>query len=147
LEEEEQYEALVKYKTKMLGNIRLIAHLVRRNMLAVKVFLGCAGQLLKIESPETLETLCVLLSTVGDFLRGPKWEDHAVLQGIHRRVKFLSVDVEQSQRIRCLLKDVVEKQEQVMPEVADSSAATDRNSKNNQDSETRPLCFLGAPER
>ncbi|CAJ1428368.1 unnamed protein product [Effrenium voratum] len=52
LEYEEQYETLVKYKTKMLGNVKLIAHLLRLRMLAAKIIFHCIDELISIGSAE-----------------------------------------------------------------------------------------------
>ncbi|CAE7567434.1 unnamed protein product [Symbiodinium natans] len=65
LDYEEQYEMLVKYKTKMLGNVKLIAHLLRLRMLAAKIIFHCIEELISIGSAEaqsTREMLTMLTS-------------------------------------------------------------------------------------
>ncbi|CAE7463185.1 unnamed protein product [Symbiodinium necroappetens] len=52
LDYEDQYEMLVKYKTKMLGNVKLIAHLLRLRMLAAKIIFHCIDELISIGSAE-----------------------------------------------------------------------------------------------
>ncbi|CAE7294432.1 unnamed protein product [Symbiodinium pilosum] len=52
LDYEEQYEMLVKYKTKMLGNVKLIGHLLRLRMLAAKIIFHCIEELISIGSAE-----------------------------------------------------------------------------------------------
>jgi len=107
LEAEEQYEQLVKFKTKMLGNVRLIAHLICQDMLSVELCFQYSAELLKIQSPETLETLCALLSTLKGFFNTPEWQANLKLQHVISRMQSLSQDPQLSQRIRFLIKDTL----------------------------------------
>jgi len=109
LEYEEQYEELVKYKTKMIGNVRFIGHLLKLRMLAAKILFCCVDELMSIGSPEALETLCALLETVGSTLDKADWAGHDRLQKVFQQVELLASDSKQSSRIRCLLKDLLDK--------------------------------------
>lgn len=108
LEYEEQYEALVKYKTKMLGNVKLIGHLLRQRMLAAKIIFYCTDELLSIGSSEALETLCAFLGTLGATFDKPEWPGYGKLQEVFSRCKLLAEDPHQSSRIRYLIKDLLD---------------------------------------
>lgn len=110
LDYEEQYEALVKYKTRMLGNARLIGHLLRLRMLSPKIIFVCTDELLDIGSPEALETLCAFLETLGATFDGAQgWTGKTRLDEVFYRVDQLANDEQQAPRMRCLLKDVLDK--------------------------------------
>jgi len=109
LEYEEQYEMLVKYKTKMLGNVKLIAHLLRLRMLAAKIIFHCIEELIAIGSAEALETLCAFLDTLGSTFDKTQWSGYARWQEVFRKVQLFAEDKAQCPRIRCLLKDLLDK--------------------------------------
>lgn len=109
LEYEEQYEQLVKYKTQMLGNVKLIGHLLRRAMLSPKIIFHCTDELLSIGTDESLETLCVFLDTIGTTFDSSDWQGRPRLEEVFTRVELLVEDTRQSSRIRCLLKDLLDK--------------------------------------
>lgn len=54
---EERFEAQVKYKEKMLGNVKLVGQLLVQGILSAKVIMRCCDQLLQVGNEETLETL------------------------------------------------------------------------------------------
>jgi hypothetical protein len=121
LDYEEQYEETVKYKTRMVGNVRLIGHLLHKRMLSPKVIYHCAEELLTIGSPEALETLCALFETVGtafDVLEkewqgdGPKVDSppsRSRTEQLFARLKILAEDSHQDTRVRCLISNLLEK--------------------------------------
>lgn len=109
LDYEEQYEMLVKYKTKMLGNVKLIAHLLRLRMLAAKIIFHCIEELISIGSAEALETLCAFLTTLGSTLDKKQWSGYGRWQEVFRKVELFADDKAQTPRIRCLLKDLLDK--------------------------------------
>jgi len=110
LDYEEQYEVHVKYKTKMLGNVRLIGHLLRQRMLSPKIVFLVTDELLAIGSPEALETLCTFLDTLGSaFDNSKEWNGRAKLEEVFTKVELLSIDSHQPARTRCLLKDLIDK--------------------------------------
>jgi len=109
LDYEEQYEQLVKYKTQMLGNVKLIGHLLRRAMLSPKIIFHCTDELLSINTDESLETLCVFLDTIGTTFDSSDWQGRPRLEEVFTRVELLVEDNRQSSRIRCLLKDLLDK--------------------------------------
>eukprot|EP00913_Durusdinium_trenchii_P018176 g17077.t1 len=102
------YEAQVKYKTKMLGNIRLVGQLIRHGMLAPKIAIAVATELAG-EDPavrgERLETLATFLETVGVALDDPSWKHHSELELVFTEVERASADKSVPRRVRCLLQD------------------------------------------
>eukprot|EP00435_Cladocopium_sp_Y103_P065870 s233_g27.t3 len=92
---DELYEAQVKYKTKMLGNIRLVGQLIRHG-----------------DDPavrgERLETLATFLETVGVALDDPSWKHHGELETVFTEVERASADKSVPRRVRCLLQDVLD---------------------------------------
>lgn len=113
LDKEDQFEELIKYKTRMLGNVRLIGQLLRRKILAARIIFTCADELLTIASPEALETLCAFLETVGATFDTAKWQGHARLEGIFMRIEAFAGDQGQCSRTRCLLLDLLEKRKNI----------------------------------
>ncbi|CAK8990991.1 unnamed protein product [Durusdinium trenchii] len=105
------YEAQVKYKTKMLGNIRLVGQLIRHGMLAPKIAIAVATELAG-EDPavrgERLETLATFLETVGVALDDPSWKHHSELELVFTEVERASADKSVPRRVRCLLQDVLD---------------------------------------
>lgn len=101
---EEEYEEVVKYKTKMLGNSRLIAHLLIGRMLSPKILPYCINALLVASTPETVETLCVFLSVVGGTLDTCGKLDNAFTQ-----LEALVVDSSPPPRVRCLIQDILDR--------------------------------------
>lgn len=106
---DEQFEERVKYKTKMLGNVRLIGQLLRRKMLATRTIFHCADELISIASPEAVETLCAFLETIGSSFDTPRWQGHARLEGVFMRMEVFLEDPQQCPRNRCLVRDLLDK--------------------------------------
>jgi len=109
LDYETQYEQLVKYKTQMLGNVKLIGHLLRRAMLSPKIIFHVTDELLSIGTAESLETLAVFLDTIGTTFDSSDWQGRPRLEEVFTRVELLVEDSRQPSRIRCLLKDLLDK--------------------------------------
>lgn len=112
LDYEEQYEVLVKYKTKMLGNVKLIGHLLRQRMLAQKVIVQCTDDLIAIGTAEALETLCAFLETIGSTF------DKGKLDEVFSRLELFTEDSQQTPRIKCIIKDLLAKRAQQWQSVA-----------------------------
>jgi len=130
LDYEEQYEVLVKYKTKMLGNVRLIGNLLRLRMLSPKIIFICTDELLSISSNEALETLCAFLDTLGAAFDNLEWPGRPRLEEVYARAQNLAKDPQRSARIRCLLKDLLDKRRkgwQQWPTRASESGRTARS--------------------
>ncbi|CAE7218259.1 tif471 [Symbiodinium sp. CCMP2592] len=107
------YEAQVKYKTKMLGNIRLVGELIRHGMLAPKIAIAVASELARDDPAvrsERLETLATFLETVGVALDDPSWKHHHELELVFEQVTRCACSDDQTvpRRVRCLLQDVLD---------------------------------------
>lgn len=63
LEEDER-----KIRVKSVGNVRFIGELYKRQMLHSGIMFSCIDNLLRLNTEESLECLCKLLSTVGSKL-------------------------------------------------------------------------------
>lgn len=108
MEAEERTEAEVRYKTKMLGNIKLVGALLARKMLASKVMLAILEELLADPTPEALESLAALLAAVGPTFDTPDWVHQPALAAIFMQVKTIAGKPTCEPRARCLLKDVLD---------------------------------------
>jgi len=111
LTEGEQLEQQVKYKTRMLGNIRLVGQLLVKNMVASKVLIACGQQLLEGGTAATLEPLAMFLSIVGGQFDVPDWKYHSALRDILSQVMKLVKDKKLPARTRFLLQDVMDLRE------------------------------------
>merc|ERR1719171_1773857 len=109
LGEDERIELIAKHKWRVLGNIRLIGALLTRGMLAPRVMLSCAEELLRNPSaPETLESLALLLTIAGAAFDDPSWPHHAQLCSIFERIGDLTKDKTVPARLRFLLQDLLD---------------------------------------
>jgi len=108
LEGEEFFEAKVRYKTKMLGNMKFVGQLLINKALSSKVAIQCMEELLENSSEETLETLCAFLTTIGPEFDHKEWKSFDALNATFKKVARLSKDATIDNRIRCLLKDLLD---------------------------------------
>eukprot|EP00397_Hematodinium_sp_SG-2012_P044616 GEMP01049877.1.p1 GENE.GEMP01049877.1~~GEMP01049877.1.p1 ORF type:complete len:187 (+),score=22.07 GEMP01049877.1:1-561(+) len=104
--DDEAFEREVKYKTAMLGNIKFVGRLLITQLLASRILLQAASQLLEIKSSVTLECLCVLFMATGKEFDDPKWKFHTKMTYIYDQARCLSADKSVASRIRFLLADV-----------------------------------------
>jgi len=105
------YESQVKYKTRMLGNIKLVGELIRHGMLVSKIAIAVSEELIRDDPrvrEERLETLAVFLETVGPALDDPSWTHYQALTGIFSKVEQITNETGLPCRIRCLLQDVLD---------------------------------------
>lgn len=100
--------AALSYKTRMLGNIKLVGALLSRDMLAGKIGLIILEELLCSSTPESLECAALLLTTAGRALDRPAWRHHAALNHIFARIAELAQGNHCRARERFLLKDLLE---------------------------------------
>lgn len=108
LEEDEKIEFISLQKQRVLGNIRLIGALLTRGMLAPRVMLSCVEELLQRATPETLESLALLLTIVGPTFDDSEWFHHGALCEIFERVDSLTKDKAVPPRVRFLLRDLLD---------------------------------------
>jgi len=108
LDFDERTLAEVKYKTRMLGNIRFVGALLARHMLASKVLISILDDLLSDPIPEALETVAALLTVTGPVFDTSDWAHHPRLAAIFAQLQELSSNKSTSARVRCLLKDLMD---------------------------------------
>lgn len=114
LQGDELYEAQVKYKTKMLGNIKLVGALIRHSMLAPKIAIVVGSELVRDDPiclEERLETLAVFLETVGPSLDDPTWSHYSELDEIFMEVQRLVERGAVAARISFLLQNVLDRRQ------------------------------------
>eukprot|EP00437_Effrenium_voratum_P014306 CAMPEP_0181445594 /NCGR_PEP_ID=MMETSP1110-20121109/25669_1 /TAXON_ID=174948 /ORGANISM="Symbiodinium sp., Strain CCMP421" /LENGTH=546 /DNA_ID=CAMNT_0023569645 /DNA_START=87 /DNA_END=1727 /DNA_ORIENTATION=+ len=105
---EEKQNAARRYKTSMLGNIKLVGSLLARGMLASKVGIAILEELLSNATNETLESTAALLTAMGSACDRPSWPQKVALDGIFKRVAGLVAGKSCQPRERFLLKDLLE---------------------------------------
>jgi len=96
------------YKMRMIGNIRFVGALLVRKMLASKVALAIMEELLQDPTPEALESLAALLTSVGASFDHPEWAYRTTLNAVFKQVERLAKKSSTESRVRCLLKDVLD---------------------------------------
>merc|ERR1719217_120480 len=95
-------------------------------MVSPKIIFLCSEELIKSGTEEALETLSVLLETIGPTFDTPAWVGSSKLQEVFSLVKIMSDDEGQSARIRCLLKDVLDKKANKWQEISLREAEQDQ---------------------
>jgi hypothetical protein len=108
LDREERTLVEVRYKTRMLGNIKFVGALLARKMLASKVMLSICEELLADPTGEALESLAALLGAAGPTFDTPDWAYQGTLNAIFQQVKAIISKPTCATRSRCLLKDVLD---------------------------------------
>ncbi|KAG8928200.1 hypothetical protein FRC01_006323 [Tulasnella sp. 417] len=104
-----EYYALLKAKRQGLGLVRFMGELFKLQMLAGRIMHECIQKLLsKIDNPEEeeIESLCELLTTVGQALDTPQAKGHMDIY--FDRMKMLEDNPNVISRIRYMLLDVIE---------------------------------------
>ncbi|XP_062097465.1 eukaryotic translation initiation factor 4G-like isoform X2 [Humulus lupulus] len=107
--EEEREEKRIKARRRMLGNIRLIGELYKKNMLTERIMHECIKKLLgqhQTPDEEDVEALCVLMSTIGEIIDHPKAEEH--MDAYFDCMKILSNNMKLSSKARLMLKDTID---------------------------------------
>jgi translation initiation factor 4G len=107
-ESEEMKEKRLKHKMRMLGNIKLVGQLLVKKMIASKVLIAIAEELLSNVSPSTLETLASLLKTAGSTYDEPSFKLHKEFNSIFSRLQKIVKDKSLPLRTRFLLQDVLD---------------------------------------
>ncbi|KIO20813.1 hypothetical protein M407DRAFT_81155 [Tulasnella calospora MUT 4182] len=105
----DEYYALLRAKRQGLGLVRFIGELFKLQMLTERIMHECIKKLLsKIDNPEEeeIESLCRLLTTVGQALDTPKAKGHMDIY--FGRMQMLADNPNVASRIRSKLLDVIE---------------------------------------
>jgi hypothetical protein len=108
LDADEHVLAEVKYKTRMLGNLRFVAALLVRKMLAGRVLVAILHHLLQNATPETLESAAMLLTRAGATFDTPKCPQREAIVAVMERIEAMATQSSIPRRVRCLLQDVVD---------------------------------------
>ena len=102
-------ERLMLARKRMLGNIKFIGELFKKQMLTERIMHTCIMKLLgetKNPDEEDVEALCKLLSTIGGQLDHPKAKAH--MDAYLKRISDLSKNMTISSRHRFMCQDVIE---------------------------------------
>jgi len=108
LTSEDRTTSELLYKMRMIGNIRFVGALFVRKMLASKVMLAIMEELLQDPTSEALESLAAFLTVVGPTFDTPDWAYRVTLNAVFAQVEKLAKKKTVPQRVRCLLKDVLD---------------------------------------
>ncbi|KAI0753115.1 hypothetical protein C8Q80DRAFT_1150136 [Daedaleopsis nitida] len=108
----EEYYAAQKAKRQGLGLIKFIGELFKLQMLTERIMHECVKKLLgNVENPEEeeIESLCKLLTTVGQSLDTPKARAH--MDVYFSRMKELTKSPNVNSRMQFMLQDIIELRE------------------------------------
>jgi len=108
LDFEERTVAEVKYKTRMLGNIRFVGALLSRYMLASKVLIAILEELMGDPTPEALESVALLLTVTGPTFDNSEWAHKKQLNAMFSQLKDMAQKQTCCPRARCLIKDLLD---------------------------------------
>jgi hypothetical protein len=98
----------VKYKTRMLGNIRFVGALLARKMLASKVLISILEELMGDKTPEALESVAALLTVTGPAFDTPDWANRPALNAVFFQLKDIVKKKACCARVRCVLQDLLD---------------------------------------
>jgi len=114
-------------------------------MLSPKVIFFCTDELLGVGSNEALETLCAFLDTLGAAFDTPEWPGRPRLEEVFGRAQSFAEDPRCSARIRCLLKDLLDKRRNGWRQWPTRASESGRNASNRAEgSDVDPA---GSPQR
>jgi len=105
---EDRYEVELKFKTRMLGNLRFVGELLVRKLLAGKLLLAVSEELLSVGDGASIEAAATLLSVAGPAFDRKSWTFHPRLHAIFSMVRCMSKDQAIPMRVRCILKDLID---------------------------------------
>ncbi|PBK86878.1 ARM repeat-containing protein [Armillaria gallica] len=147
----EEYYAAQKAKRQGLGLVKFMGELFKLQMLTERIMHECVKKLLLNPEEENIESLCVLLTTVGKLMDTTMAQAH--MDVYFSRVKELAKSPNVSSRIQFMLRDILELREQkwvrrnavAVPttiaqihEVAAKERATQEEAHERQKSKSRP---------
>lgn len=108
LEEEDRLIVESKHKVRKLGNMKFFGALLVRLMLDSALLFETCEELLAEATPEALELLAVLLTTVGPKFDTKKWPSYLRLSEIFDQVHKLASSPNLNRRVCFLLRDLLE---------------------------------------
>lgn len=106
-------EKEIKYKNKMLGNMKFIGNLLNYHILAAKILVVIVKSLMTDWTPITLECLCTLLTVVGEKRLSSRAENVVAGQetfwnGVFDMLKSISTAADVQPRIKFLILGVLD---------------------------------------
>jgi len=105
---EDRYEIELKFKTRMLGNLRFIGELLVHKLLAGKVLLAVSEELLSGGDGASIEAAATLLTVAGPAFDRKSWTFLPRLHAIFSMLRCMSKDPVIPMRVRCILKDLID---------------------------------------
>jgi len=108
---EDRYEVELKFKTRMLGNLRFVGELLVRKLLAGKILLAVSEELLSVGDGASIEAAATLLSVAGPAFDRKSWVFLPRLHAIFTMMRCMSKDKAIPMRVRCILKDLIDLRE------------------------------------
>merc|ERR1712224_416067 len=108
---EDRYEVELKFKTRMLGNLRFVGELLVRKLLAGKILLAVSEELLSIGDSSSIEAAATLLTVAGPAFDRKSWVFLPRLHAIFTMLRCMSKDKAIPMRVRCILKDLIDLRE------------------------------------
>jgi hypothetical protein len=105
---EDRYEIELKFKTRMLGNLRFIGELLVQKLLAGKVLLAVSEELLSVGDGASIEAAATLLTVAGPAFDRKSWTFLPRLHAIFSMLRCMSKDPAIPMRVRCILKDLLD---------------------------------------
>jgi hypothetical protein len=105
---EDRYEVELKFKTRMLGNLRFVGELLVRKLLAGKILLAVSEELLSIGDAASIEAAATLLTVAGPAFDRKSWTFLPRLHAIFSMMRCMSKDKAIPMRVRCILKDLMD---------------------------------------
>merc|ERR1719160_1529815 len=105
---EDRYEVELKFKTRMLGNLRFVGELLVRKLLAGKILLAVSEELLSVGDAASIEAAATLLSVAGPAFDRKSWGFFPRLCAIFSMLKGISKDKVIPMRVRCICKDLID---------------------------------------
>lgn len=108
---EDRYEVELKFKTRMLGNLRFVGELLVRKLLAGKILLAVSEELLSIGDGASIEAAAALLTVAGPAFDRKSWVFLPRLHAIFTMMRCISKDKAIPMRVRCILKDLIDLRE------------------------------------
>ncbi|PBK74055.1 ARM repeat-containing protein [Armillaria solidipes] len=105
----EEYYAAQKARRQGLGLIKFMGELFKVQMLTERIMHECVKKLLVNSEEEDIESLCILLTTTGQFMDTTKAQAHMDLY--FSRMKELTKSLNVSSRMQFMLQDILELRE------------------------------------
>eukprot|EP00397_Hematodinium_sp_SG-2012_P025623 GEMP01026782.1.p1 GENE.GEMP01026782.1~~GEMP01026782.1.p1 ORF type:complete len:650 (+),score=172.52 GEMP01026782.1:56-2005(+) len=112
--DDEAFEKEIKYKVAMQGNIKFVGELLIVKLLASRVLIQCAQELLSNRtiggncSLISLECLATLLQVTGKMFDSRDWKYHSALADVYETTRIMSEDTAIPPRIRFLFRNIMD---------------------------------------